>query len=249
VLPLGSWDAGGGLGYATSRDGSPTATDLLPGRPSGATRRIVGAIGDAERGDTARLGRLLAPMAVRYVVLPSQLASGDRQGAQRPPPATLTHALGSQLDLRLLPSDPGTVVYENIAWGPGRELVPGPVAAAGLPDTLDSGADLAGAAAVLGGKGPVRFAGRLPSGGTVLVSEAPSSRWALSVDGQKVPRADAFGVANAYSAVSGGSAVLAYHTPVTRYAAVLLELALWVAAVALLRRLRRRPDRVAGTAP
>jgi hypothetical protein len=81
------------------------------------------------------------------------------------------------------------------------------------------------------------------------VSEAPSSRWALSVDGNSVPRADAFGVANAYPAVSGGSAVLAYHTPLTRYAGIIVELALWVAAVELLRRLRRRPDPVARAEP
>ena len=33
--------------------------------------------GMARQGGTARLGRLLAPMGVRYIVIPTQLATGD----------------------------------------------------------------------------------------------------------------------------------------------------------------------------
>ena len=240
VLPGQGWSAGDGLAYSTSHDGPPVATDLLPGPASESTKAIVTAIREAQDGDTSRLGRLLAPMAVRYVVLPTQLAGGERRGPQRPPPASLTRALGSQLDLRLLPSDPATVIYENTAWAPSRSLVPPAVVEAGIPDTLAQGADLSGSQAVLGGRGPVRYAGSLPSEGTVLVAEAPSSRWTLTVDGDNVPRADAFGVANSYSAVSGGKAVLRYRTPLVRYVGLLVEVALWVGAVQLFRRLRRR---------
>ena len=240
VLPGQAWSAGDGLAYSTSRDGPPVATDLLPGPASGPTKAIVTALRQAEDGDTSRLGRLLAPMAVRYVVLPTQLAGGERRRTRRPPPPALTRALGSQLDLRLLPSDPATVVYENTAWGPTRGLVPAALAEAEIPETLSQGADLSGTKPVLDGRGPVRYAGRLPSEGTVLVSEAPSSRWVLTVDGDDIPRTDAFGVASAYPAVSGGRAVLRYRTPLVRYVALLLEAALWVGAVQLLRRLRRR---------
>ena len=245
VLPLGAWGAGGGLAFATSRDGPPRATDLLPGRPSGATQRLIAAVGQAERGDTSRLGRLLAPMAVRYVVLPSQLESGARKGPQRPPPPALLGALGSQLDLRLLPSDPAAVVYENTAWGPGREVVPAPVAGAGLPQRLESGADLGDGKAVLPGSGPVRFAGRLPSDGSVLVSEAPSSQWELSVDGHAAPREDAFGVVNVYRVASPGRGVLRYRTPLARYAGLLFEFGLWVVAFVGVRRLRHLHHRAA----
>ena len=240
VLPGRGWNARDGLAYTTSRDGPPVATDLLPGPASNATKTIVTALRQAEDGDTSRLGRLLAPMAVRYLVLPTQLAGGERRGPQRPPPASLTRALGSQLDLRLLPSDPATVVYENTSWGPDRGLVAPAVVEAEIGENLGQGADLSGSKAVLTGRGPVRYTGRLPSEGTVLVSEAPSSRWVLTVAGDDVPRADAFGVANAYSSVSGGPAVLRYRTPLVRYAGIMLQAALWVGAVQVFRRLRRR---------
>jgi hypothetical protein len=205
----------------------------------------VAALGEAERGDTARLGRLLAPMAVRYLVLPRQLSAGDRRGDQRPPPAALTGALQSQLDLRLLPSDPAAVVYENTAWGPGRALRPIDDAAAG--GTASSGADLRGGRAVLSGTGPVQFAGDLPSGGRVLVSEAPSSRWRLAVEGQEAPHETAYGVANAYTVAEAGSGVLRYRTPLWRYAAILLQLLLWAVAVRTVLQLRRRIGRAGGS--
>ncbi|HEX2043038.1 MAG TPA: glycosyltransferase family 2 protein [Acidimicrobiales bacterium] len=249
VLPLGAWNLGDGAAYATSRDGMPVATDLLPGAPSAATRRIVAALGEAQRGDTARLGRLLAPLAVRYLVLPRQLSGGDRRGTQRPPPPSLTGALQSQLDLRLLPSDPAAVVYENTAWGPARALRPidDPTLAAGTRDGIGTegadGADLRGGRPVLEGVGPVQFAGEVPSAGRVFVSEAPSSRWELTVGGQQAARETAYGVANAYTATETGNGVLRYRTPLWRYAALLGQVLLWVGAVRAIRGLRRRAGR------
>jgi len=256
VLPLGSWNIGGGLAYATSRNGPPVGTDNLPGPASDATSAIVAAVGQAERGDTSRLGRLLAPMAVRYLVLPRQLGAGGTAGPQRPPPVTLTRGLASQLDLRLLPSDPAAIVYENIAWGPGRQLAVGDKVAPGAEKVLGAGADLSGGTPVLPGKGPVQYAGNLASAagpggptsgaaGQVLVSEAPSSGWELSVAGKSAPRRSAFGVANAYQVSGSGHGVLGYRTPLFRYGLLAFGIVLWIGAVQFLVRLRRRPVAVA----
>src|SRR5205085_10072381 len=132
VLPLDSWRFQEGVGYATSRNGAPDAADLLPGRPSGATETIADVLRVAQNGGTARLGRLLAPMAVRYIVVPIQTAARDGVAPTPGIPPALTRALGSQLDLRLLPADATLSVYENPAWGPGTALVPVPLAG-GLP--------------------------------------------------------------------------------------------------------------------
>ncbi len=253
VLPLDGWALGGGLAYATSRDGAPTTIELLPGPPAGATRSIADALGVAARGGTARLGRLLAPMAIRFVVLPRQAAPGEPKARRVPPPATLVRALGSQLDLRVIASDASLAVYENEAWGPGRGRLPDEAAddgstvrAAGtLPRVLGVGADLSSVQPVLnrrraGNAGsPVRYTGRLAVPGTVLVSESPSEGWRLDAAGRPSTRATALGVTNAFTATTAGPAVLVFRAPIAQRFALALHVGLWIAAVWLCSRLGR----------
>ena len=241
ALPLDGWALDGeeGVAYATSRNGPPQVTDLWPGPPSGSTDAMGDAIRVAGQGGTARLGRLLAPMGIRYIVVPNQLATdGDPDELAVPP--GLSRALGSQLDLRLLPSDPALDVYENVSWGPARALLTD-AAAGALRSGTDTGADLAGSQPVLPGGGPVRFTGPLPAAGTVFLSESPSGRWELTVGGTKAGRVDAFGSANAFAAGQVGSARLRYRTPVIRYLLALVPFLLWAGAANLLWRTRRRP--------
>src|SRR5947208_4951871 len=49
-----------GLAYATSDSGPPDASDLWPGSSNGPTGLIADAVAVARRGDTTRLGHLLA---------------------------------------------------------------------------------------------------------------------------------------------------------------------------------------------
>ncbi|MGH9226643.1 MAG: hypothetical protein ACRD2W_23295, partial [Acidimicrobiales bacterium] len=243
ALPLDGWRIADGLAYATSRNGAPDATDLLPGSTAPATELIAGSIRLAEQGDTSRLGRLLAPMAIRYVVVPVELAAGRTNVGTYPVPDLLRRALVSQIDLRLLPSDPGIAVYENTSWGPIRAQLPdrlnGPI-----PTQLGPGVDVSGSAAVLPGDGPVKYEGEIPADRTVLVAESPSSRWALSVGGVNVGRQEAYGVANAFRPGSPGQATLRYKTPIVRYGLLVLQVALWALAFRALLGLRRRAIQV-----
>ncbi|MGH9189453.1 MAG: glycosyltransferase [Acidimicrobiales bacterium] len=243
VLPLPGWPLGRvtgieGVAYATSRDGPPAVTDLLPGPPSEETRAIAGAVRDASEGGTSRLGSLLAPLAVRYVVVPRQAAAGRSSSRSAIPPAALSQALRSQLDLRLLASDDSAVVYQNEAWGPGRSLL-GSQATTGmdpggaLPRQLGKGADLSGSTPVLDSGGPVEFDGRLPRPGLVLLSESSSSRWALTVDGSGVARSEGYGV-NSFRADRAGPARLRFRASPIRLVLISVELLLWAAAFWLL---------------
>jgi hypothetical protein len=198
------------------------------------------AVGVARQGGTARLGRLLAPMGVRYIVVPRQLSTDDDRPEELAVPAALTRALGSQLDLRLLPSDPALDVYENVAWAPARSLLT-EAGVAAVNSGTGSGADLSGSLPVLGGSGPVRFSGNIPIPGGVLLAETPSSRWQLSVDGDSVARRRAFGVANVFAAGTAGPATLRYRTPVLRRLLAIVPFLLWAAAGTVLWRTRRRP--------
>src|SRR5690606_662400 len=89
ALPLGSWELDEGVAYATTDDGIPGVEDLWVGSDDGRTSLLADALDLARTGQTARLGRLLAPMAVRYVVVPEQMAPAPFADEPFPIPAQL----------------------------------------------------------------------------------------------------------------------------------------------------------------
>jgi hypothetical protein len=170
-----------------------------------------------------------------------------------PPPADLIDALATQVDLRSIQTDASLIVYENTAWGPGRELLP----PAAIPASHQAGpgaaemADLRGASPVLGAqRGPALFAGVVPSPGDVYLSSAAAAGWRLTVGHQPALRRNAFGWANAFAAVAAGGGALSYRTPWTRPAALAVQVLLWLAALGWLvrRRRRRGPEHRGGAA-
>ncbi|MGH9188134.1 MAG: glycosyltransferase family 2 protein, partial [Acidimicrobiales bacterium] len=247
VLPGAGWTLGDGLAYTLSEGGLPTISARWPGSSDGSTGLAGDAVNMAQRRGTSRLGRLLAPMGVRYVVLPARDA--PQGGERRTISERLVNALGEQLDLVQEIDLPTLRVFENTAWLPTRSLV-----AAGVADTLDgpffAGAavtDLSTATPVLvDGDGYARWNGEVGAG-TVYFGAASSSGWQLEVDGDTAPRAKAFGWANAFAVPDTGQASLRYRTSVLLRLLLLGQVLLWILVVALLRP-SRRADRAAASA-
>ena len=238
VLPGTGWRLDAGVAYALSRNGPPEADQLWPGSSAGATRRVAAAFTVARNGRTTRLGHLLAPMAIRYVAVPTRLVPGQSSSPAFPVPADVMAGLAAQIDLRQLPSEPALLVYENTAWGSLR------AATESAPESR-LGVDLSGAQPVLPGRrAQPRYTGAVPSGNDVLVSEA-SGHWSLDVAGHGVPRQRSFGWASRFQTGQGGKATLSYGTPLLRYLAVLVEVALWVLVVRAVLRSRRRREAAA----
>lgn len=240
ALPLGSWPLAPGLAYATSEDGPPDATDLWPPADPGPAALMGQDVALARRRLTTRLGGLLAPMAVRYVVVPTQLAPVP--GAPlRPPPSGLIGALGSQEDLRQLPGSPSLTVFANLAWAPERARLTPAAAEASRGTGSALSPDLAGSTPVLDGPaGATSYHGPVPAG-TIALSAAASDRWVLSGPGGAVARArPAFGFANTYQLDRSGPATLEYHTSGAYLGAIAGQAVLWVLALAVLVRSRRR---------
>jgi hypothetical protein len=242
ALPLDGWRLGDGLAYASSRDGTPSLTDLWPASDQGSTGLLADSLEVARRGETSRLGHLLAPLGVRYVAVPLRAAPIRAGAPALPEPDDVLDALRAQIDLRLIETDAAIVVYENAAWAPSVSVLP-PTA---LDASRDSGpeaartTELAGAPPALQETKPNRFSGPWP-GPELLYSEAYSSRWRFAVDGRNAAHRKAFGWSNAFTAAGGRSGVLSYRTSPLRYAGLLLELVLWIAAVrSVVLGLRRR---------
>ena len=243
ALPLGSWRLSEGLGYATSKGGAPDATMLWPGGSPGAAQLVADAVGLAQRSATTSLGHLLAPTAIRYVLVPLRAAPNGGDGARLPPSLDLAAALESQVDLKKLDSDNSLLVYENAAWAPARarldEVGVEASGRSGLTNLRD--VDLTGSAPVLPRQRSLtHFSGPLADADRVLLSEASSSNWQLRVAGRAARRDKAFGWANGFSVPATGKATLRYRTPLVRYLAVAIEIGLWFAVGRALRARRGR---------
>lgn len=235
VLPLDGYRLHDGVSYATSDDGLPTFTDELPGSPQGSTQLIEDSVGAAVDGQTSRLGRMLAPMAVRYIILPNASAPRPLGGVQRPADPELVDTLAGQLDLVEIPGNSAFVVYRNEAALPARAALSPDSGKGTIFDV--SASDLADATPVLDERrGRTTFEGPIDDGASVLHSTAAGDGWRMEVDGSAVPRTKLFGWADGYEVDDGGTAVLRYDTSPLRYGVVLLQVAFWSLALIALRR-------------
>jgi hypothetical protein len=240
ALPLGAFRLTDDLGYATTDSGTPRLEDLLVGSDDGATGLLADAIDLARTGQTARLGRLLAPMAIRYVVVPQRLAPAPFGHERRGTPPGFITTLDAQLDLQPLDVPAGLTVYENEAFAPERAGLPlasAPTEATGIEDA--TALDLSKATPLLPRSGgALRWTGSIPDETYLLFSTASSSGWQLHVDGQHVPAEKAFGWAMGFPVPVGGKAALHYRTPPQRYLLLLVELVAWLVALRALLRIR-----------
>lgn len=232
LLPLSGWELEDGVAWGLTDRGLPNVTDRWVGAPRGGTPAVQRSLESARVQETARLGALLAPAAVRYVVVVE--AERPVTGPVRPMPTDLLGALEEQLDLAELEVDSGVRVFRNTAWVPSRAAldVDDPVAS---PPRL--GRD----------DGVAAYDGDVADGEVVWHSASSDDGWGLSVDGgdatQVAPASveglpAGFGSGNTFEVVAGGDGRLAYATPFWRLALPGVQAAGWVLAIWLLRRTR-----------
>ena len=258
LLPVAGWDLPGrddGLAYATS-DGLPTIEEIDPGPEGLASPLLAEAVGLAERGETRRLGHLLAPMAVRYIVVPDQLAPNPFGGERRPVDPGVTSALGEQLDLVEVRLNRDVRIFRNVAWVPMRTIVPdhlggpdqpdepyqpdgdghplGSLAQMAMTDLSQSRLVLADRTGNLVAEGPIEEKNR------IHIASAYDQGWELQLDGRTQERLPNFGWATGFEAVDSGQGRLIYRTPLQVRLLLGLQILGWVVVVWWARSSRRR---------
>ena len=118
-LPGGDgWSAGNGLWLTATPRAVPDVADRWPAPSGDEAPQLRAAVAAALGGETARLGRRLAPLGVQYVAVPRRLAPSDDAPPARAA-AGLVAVLAEQLDLQRIPLDAGLVLYRNTAFAPG----------------------------------------------------------------------------------------------------------------------------------
>jgi hypothetical protein len=244
LLPVSGWRYDDQVAYASTDRGVPTVLDRFPGPPPGATHLLADALHLAQDHKTSRLGRLLAPMGVRFLVVQSRLAPGSTSvTGQRRPPKALTELLSQQLDLAQVPVTDGLLVYRNTSWVPSRAVLP--ARGGDATSYTDAAAEDLSAArpAITRDQGETGAAGRVPVTGDLLVASTADGGWHLRVDGVVASRSTTYGWANQFDATRTGAATLTYRTPVGRRAATAGQLLLWLVVLVVWRRVRRTERR------
>jgi len=245
VLPLDPVESGSGPAWVLTRNGPGDASALWRAPVTDADRVIGRALEVAVGGNTARLGRLLAPAGIRYVAVPLRNGPGGALGA----PARgvtgalargVTGALAEQLDLARLRSERGLILYENQSWAPASAVVTGREGDAlptGAVDPLRSAAntDLVGARPV-GGDAPV-------PAGAVLLADAFADGWRAEGPEGVLRHQLSFGYLNSWRNPRAGAVSITHDGQGLRYALLAGEVVLWLLALVWWSR-GRQADRV-----
>ena len=223
------------MAWAATLDGLPDITERSLPADLGAAEQVDVVLDAIVEGDTARAGRLLGGLGIRYVVTVERLAPAPFSDAEdaRAVPAALVETLDTQLDLRRLSGvNSATRVYENTEWVSVRSA-----AASGFDADRDDLFDLqvaplAGTIGVLVGDGD-ELTGPIPNSTEIFLAQTPDAGWELEVDGASVAERRSLGWATAFVPTDGGDATLGYTTPLWRQLVVVVQLLVILAAAGL----------------
>lgn len=216
----------GNVGFALTRQGPGDARVSWAAPEAHADRVLAGMIAAASSASTVRLGHLLAPAGVRYIAFVSRAAPGS--GAFGRDESAIANALGRQLDLTLSRVDNSGVVYDNDAWIPSHAVVP--VGSVGVqfdghdPQTAAIRSEPDGVVGAAANAGNSHRIGP----GTLLWSEAASSRWVASANGRALARSDAFGWTNAFALDSSAPVDVHYRGTSLLALGRLVEVLVWI---------------------
>ena len=240
VLPGAPLNFGWGISYSVVNGATPAVDEYWETPPTRARDNAVAAMYGIVRGQTSRAGRLLAPLSVRYIVVPiidgGQSTRSDSIGE----PPGLVEALSRQLDLRRQFASPDLVVFENTAWVPVKSVL----TAAGAESSKLAGATSM-IATNIGGAASLPASDRTDAtvvgdvaAGTLHLAVPFTSRWTVTVDGTDVTARPAFGLTTAYDIATPGRAVVSYKTTSLHTLLILVQFVAWslVIFIALSRR-------------
>jgi hypothetical protein len=238
VLPGAGWRLGDGTAYALSEEGLPDALALWPAGEPGEAAAVGRFVRQAEARDTVELGTLLAPYAVRYVVVVDSIAPGIpgyQSPEAHPSPARLVDALAAQSDLRQVLGQGGLHVFADDAALPELSTHVAPVTTSAESPTVSGWVPVRG-----GRPSATALHVRVP-GGAVVLGRAPASSWQLvPTSGPPLSSSPAFGYAARFDVPLPGGAVTVHQRGSWAHGVeIAAEVAAWlVVAAALLGRRR-----------
>jgi len=248
VLPMAGKTINDAIAFAVSDDGELTLRDHWMPISSSLDDSVSSAFNAVISDQTVRAGRLLAPLAIRYIVVP--IVDGGASTVERPLPAPdgLLASLSAQLDFRRVYTANDLVIFENVAYIPSLAVVDENTSLvsqqAGSEVLLSS--QLA-SVAPLARSGDVESVPSLIGVGTVHAAVPFDDGLALDIQGVKVKARVAFGGTSTFDLPIEGVARLAFDTPFLHIVLVAFQAMLWAVVVIALFDLGRFKRRIAST--
>lgn len=243
VLPAAPLNFGWGIAYSVVNGSAPTLEEMWETPPTRVRDNAVAAMYGIVRGQTSRAGRLLAPLSVRFIVVPIIDGGQSTRSAPIKAPSGLVDSLSRQLDLRRRYASPDLVIFENTSWVPVRSML----TAVGSESSKLAGAssmiasDVSGATALPSPARPEASVKADVEAGTLHLAVPYTTKWKVKLDGTEVIARPAFGLTDAFDLPSKGRVTLSFAQSSLQTLAVLLQFVTWcvLAFIALSRRRRR----------
>lgn len=194
---------------------------------------IRDALDQIATGSTQRAGRLLAPLGIRFVVVPEFDGVNSTSAEPMELPIGLVEAFDEQLDIVSVVGLPTVEFFENTSWLPTYSLLTGDAAEASRTagDAALVRANLSEAQAIFSGTDAQTESRNEVIPGVVHIAVPFDENWTLEVDGEQLESRLAFGVTTAFDIDQPGIATLSYSTPGSRILALAVQALLWVAAL------------------
>lgn len=236
VLPVPARTYREGIAYAVVDAGALDFTDrFLTARSRGddAVERALDLVAD---GSTLRAGRILAPLGIRFVVIPKTDGVVSTVSDPLPLADGLLGAFENQLDIGSIYGPPSLEIYANQAWFPvGAQLDQAGAAASRLAGEENlARADLSEMPPTVVGADdgePVAVGPVVP--GALHLAIPFDERIQLRVDDVPVAPRSGFGVTTAFDLPSGGTATIGYESDAARGWWRASQTLLWIAVLAL----------------
>lgn len=230
LLPISTNYVNSDLSYGVADDGPLNFASIWAPQETPMNESTRQALELLVANDTSRVGQLVSPLALRYLVVP--LGSEPTSASKR-----LVESLSNQLDLRRLYFSRDLVIFENVSWLPMISVLDkeSSIASEQVNDLSLISQKLKSDNALLVDKNPVsnkkvktRF-----SGGTVHLSVPFDAGWHLTIDGAQLSPRVAFGASTAFDVPIAGVAQLEYKTSILRYLYLILQAIVWLALIIL----------------
>jgi hypothetical protein len=123
ALPTDGWQLQRGVSWLVAEHSTPQATEDWPPASQGSFSPASKALRLLLSDRTDEVGALLAPVGIRYIVVPTAdapaLPGTESSPLRAPPPAALLSSLQAQQDLVQRPVEAGGYLFVNAAWSPG----------------------------------------------------------------------------------------------------------------------------------